>query len=245
MLRLIQTEFLKLRRRKLIWIMLLAALMMPFLAFLYFKYLGKTDVDPMEFYRWAAFGFTVFIILPVVLGILCTMLMYEETRYDTAKQLWIVPVSQMGYFFSKFFVALIYAVTFMLITAAATVLCGVPTGIIGFNWSSILFLLERCMELGGIISFAMLPILAVAACTKGYILPACLTIVYAFAGFILTPVNMYLHPLSSMLPILLRNKEMQGLTLTQDFRILPAVLCFCVWDLAAVVFVNVVLSRRK
>ena len=99
MLRLIQTEFLKLRRRKLIWIMLLAALMMPFLALLYFKYLGKTDVDPMEFYRWAAFGFTVFIILPVVLGILCTMLMYEETRYDTAKQLWIVPVSQMGYFF--------------------------------------------------------------------------------------------------------------------------------------------------
>ncbi|HCU2767808.1 TPA: ABC transporter permease, partial [Clostridioides difficile] len=36
MLKLIQTEFLKLRRRKLIWLMLLSALIMPFFALLYF-----------------------------------------------------------------------------------------------------------------------------------------------------------------------------------------------------------------
>ncbi|HEK4757758.1 TPA: ABC transporter permease, partial [Clostridioides difficile] len=42
MLKLIQTEFLKLRRRKLIWLMLLSALIMPFFALLYFNYFGKT-----------------------------------------------------------------------------------------------------------------------------------------------------------------------------------------------------------
>ena len=124
MLKLIQVEFLKLRRRKLIWIMLLAAFVMPFFALLYFNYFGKTGVDPMLFYKWSAFGYTSFIILPFILGILCTILMHDENRYDMMKQLWIVPVSKMGYFFSKFVIVLVYAICFMLITAVASVLLG-------------------------------------------------------------------------------------------------------------------------
>ena len=53
MLNLIQTEFLKLRRKKMIWVMLLVALIMPFFAYLYFSYLGQTNVDPMAFYKWS------------------------------------------------------------------------------------------------------------------------------------------------------------------------------------------------
>ncbi len=102
MLKLIQTEFLKLRRRKLVWLMLLAALFMPIFALLYFKYVGETGGDPVQFYRWSAFGYTLWFILPVVLGTLCTMLMYDENQHDMLKQLWIVPISKMGYFFSKF-----------------------------------------------------------------------------------------------------------------------------------------------
>ena len=41
MLRLVEVEFYKLRRKKVMWMMLLAALVMPFFAFLYFGYLGK------------------------------------------------------------------------------------------------------------------------------------------------------------------------------------------------------------
>lgn len=50
MLKLIETEFLKLRRRKMVWLMLLASLIMPFMAFLLFNYRGDTDVDPIQFY---------------------------------------------------------------------------------------------------------------------------------------------------------------------------------------------------
>ena len=50
MLKLIHMEFMKLRRRKLIWLMLLAALFMPFFAFLYFHYLGDTGIVPAAFY---------------------------------------------------------------------------------------------------------------------------------------------------------------------------------------------------
>lgn len=52
MLKLIQTEFLKLRRRKFVWLMLLAALFMPFLALFYFRSMGETGIDPVQFYKW-------------------------------------------------------------------------------------------------------------------------------------------------------------------------------------------------
>ena len=143
MLKLVKLEFCKLRRKKLIWLMLLSAFVMPFFAFLYFGYLGQTNIDPRLFYKWSAFGCTLFIILPFILGLFSTMLMHDENRYDMLKQLWIVPVSKMGYFFSKFFVVLIYSVCFMLITAFASVLFSVIPNYVVFEWSSVLFLLER------------------------------------------------------------------------------------------------------
>ena len=62
--------------------------------------------------------------------------MHDENRYDMLKQLWIVPVSKMGYFFSKFIVVLIYSIVFMLISAVATVLFSVLPGFVAFEWQT-------------------------------------------------------------------------------------------------------------
>lgn len=78
MLKLVQIEFCKLRRKKLIWLMLLSAFVMPFFAFLYYGYLGQTNIDPRLFYKWSALGYTIFIILPFILGLFGTMLMHDE-----------------------------------------------------------------------------------------------------------------------------------------------------------------------
>ena len=203
MLKLIQVEFLKLRRRKFIWLMLLAALFMPLAAVFYFSSVKGTGVDPIMFYKWTAFSYTPWIILPVVLGMLCTMLMYNENQYDMLKQLWIVPVNKMAYFFSKFAVVLVYSICFMLVTATASILTGILSGYIPFDSESVLYLLRKCMEISLLTAFAVLPVLAVAAAQKGYILPVCLTLIYTFLGFILLMVNMYLHPLSSMTAIVM------------------------------------------
>ncbi|WP_019639191.1 ABC transporter permease [Paenibacillus fonticola] len=245
MLRLIQIEFLKLRRRKFVWLMLLAALFMPFFALLYFKYVKELGGDPLQFYRWSAFGYTLWFILPVVLGTLCTMLMYEEKQHDMLKQLWIVPISKMGYFFSKFFLVLIYSICFMLITAVASVMFSVLPGYVEFDWGSVLYLLKKCLEIGVLTSFTMLPILALSASQKGYILPVSITLVYVFLGFILMTVNMYLHPLSSMAVIVMRNGDIPGLVFTQALNIPLAFLCICVWDIVAVLLANIALGRRK
>lgn len=244
MLELMQTEFLKLRRRKLVWLMLLAALIMPFMAFLLFKYRGDTGVRPIEFYKWSAFGYTLFIILPVILGIFCTMLIHEEKQNDLLKQLWIVPVSKLQYFFSKFFMVLLYSVGFMMITAIASILFSVLPGYVVFERESILYLLERCIESGVLTAFAMLPVLAIAASRKGYILPVCVTLVYAFCGFIFMSVNMYLLPLTSSAVIVMRNKDIPGIAFTQDINLPLAFLCICVWGIASVLLAKIALKEK-
>ena len=212
MLKLIQVEFLKLRRRKFIWLMLLAALFMPLAAVFYFASVKGTGVEPIVFYKWTAFSYTPWIILPVVLGMLGTMLMYNENQYDMLKQLWIVPVNKMAYFFSKFAVVLVYSVCFMLITAAASILTGVLPGYIAFDSGSVLYLLRKCMEISLLTAFAMLPVLAVAAAQKSYIISLCLALGFSFLGFFLFIVNMFLPPLSRMTPLFLRGISGVGIT---------------------------------
>lgn len=243
MLKLIQTEFLKLRRRKFVWLMLLATLFMPFFALFYFQRMGETGIEPVQFYKWTAFSYTPWIILPVVLGILCTMLMYDENQYDMLKQLWIVPVNRMGYFFSKFVVVLFYSVLFMFITAGASILAGVLPGYIVGEWDSILYLLKKCIEISVLTAFAVLPILAVAASQKGYILPVCVTLIYTFLGFILLMVNMYLHPLSSVTAIVMR--DIPGVVLPQELNISAAFMCIAIWSIISTVLANTVLHKRK
>lgn len=245
MLKLIQIEFLKLRRRRFLWIMMFSAFIMPFLAFLLFNYAWTTDGDPTQFYKWSAFGFTLWIILPVVLGILSTMLMYNENQYDMLKQLWIVPVSKMRYFFSKFFVVLIYSVCFMMVTVIGSVMFSVLLEDIAFDWENVLFLMKKCLESGVIMAFVMLPILAIATTQKGYILPVSITLVYAFLGFIIMPINMYLSPVSSMAVIVARNGDIPGLAFTQAINIPLAFLCIFVWDIISVLLANIALRRRK
>ncbi len=68
-------------------------------------------------------------------------------------------------------------------------------------------------------AFAMLPILAIASSRKGYILLVCVTLVYAFCGFIFMSLNMYMLPLTSMAVIVMRNKDIPGIVFTQAINI--------------------------
>ena len=99
------------------------------------------------------------------------------------------------------------------------------------------------MEISVLTAFSVLPILAVAASQKGYILPVCVTLIYTFLGFILLMVNMYLHPLSSMTAIVMR--DIPGVVLKQELNITVAFLCIGIWGVASSVLANIALCRRK
>ncbi|MDO5559074.1 MAG: ABC transporter permease [Oscillospiraceae bacterium] len=243
MLKLIHTEFLKLRRRKFIFIMMLAALVMPFFALLYFRYFGHEGIEPMQFYRISAFGYTLWIVLPFILGILSTVIMYDENRNDMLKQLWIVPVSKMGYFFSKFFIVLIYSVCFMLITAVFSVAFSVLSGYVSFDFNSVLLLFGRSLQTGVLVAFAVLPVVAAAAMSKGYILPVFAALIYNFLGFFTASLNMYLHPLSSTAVIIM--PDTSAASQTEPANIPLALLCIGVWGTASVLTAYTALKKRK
>ena len=205
--------------------------------------MGETNVNPMMFYKWSAFGFTQFMILPFVLGMLCVIFMHEETRYDMFRQLWIVPVNKMGLFFSKFFVILLYSMSFMLLNAAASVLFGVLPGYFPFSWADTLFLVERCLEIAVLIGISMLPVLALSALQKGYLFPACMILLYLFAGFFMTSACPYFHPISCTSILIARNGIIPGLTLPSE--LLPAFLGILVWSLGSIAFASLALRKRK
>lgn len=245
MLNLVQTEFLKLRRKKMIWLMLLAAAIMPFFSFVYFSYFEARGIDPVAFYKLSAFGYTTFIILPFVLGVFCTVLMHDENRYDMLKQLWIVPVHKMGYFFSKFIVVLVYFIIFMLISTVASVLFSVLPGFVAFELQSVCFLAERCLEIAVLTAFAVMPILAVAVSQRGYIFPICMTLLYIFLGFFITSVSMYLHPVSSISVIIARSGNIPGISFAQNINVPLALFCIIVWDALSVLLAGISLYKKK
>ena len=80
MLNLIQTEFLRLRRRRTGFWMLLAAWLMPLVGVFYFGDDCRLGLDPIRFFKWASFSYTAWIVLPIVLGIFASMLMVDENR---------------------------------------------------------------------------------------------------------------------------------------------------------------------
>lgn len=243
MLNLVQTEFLKLRRRKFVWLMLLAALLMSLVAIFYFGAANTVEITPMQFYKWTAFSYTPWIILPLVLGMLCTMLMYDENQNDMLKQLWIIPVSRMRYFFSKFMVVLFYSICFMLLTAVSSISAGVIPGMIAFTSDSVSFLFIKCLEIGILTPFAMIPVLTVATSQKSYILPVCVTIVYTFLGFILLMVNMYVHPLSSTTAIFMRN--ISGVVMKEPVHLGKSFLCIGIWAATSTIWAKVALNTGK
>lgn len=91
------------------------------------------------FYKWTAFSYTPWIILPVVLGMLCTMLMYNETSMICSNSFGLYR-SINGILFSKFAVVLVYSICFMLVTATASILTGILSGYIPFDSESVLYL---------------------------------------------------------------------------------------------------------
>ena len=56
-------------------------------------------------------------------------------------------------------------------------------------------------------------------------------------------VNMYLHPLSSMTAIVMR--DIPGVVITQPLNIPGAFLCIGVWSVASVLLAGAALKKRK
>ncbi|HGI2821930.1 TPA: ABC transporter permease, partial [Streptococcus agalactiae] len=86
MLNLVKVEFLKLKRKNIVWMMFLATLLMPLLATIYFGNIDLSD-NAMKYFKWTIFSYNLWLILPIILGIFSTMIVSMEYENDTFKAL--------------------------------------------------------------------------------------------------------------------------------------------------------------
>lgn len=241
MLKLIQIEFLKIRRKKVLWYMLLTSLIMPIYALSYFGYSDGKIIDTAEFYNLTALSFTITLILPFVLGMLSIMLMQDEKENSLLTQLWIVPVSKTGYFLSKFVIVFIYSIGFMIITASASILMYTLLGYGIIPWETIVRLFEESILASMLIAFAILPVLAMSTLFKGYIFSTCMVLSYSFVSLFIGTINMYLTPLSSATLIIV-NPE--NLSTSQEIYSPYSLLCIAVWSIVAIISATASLKRK-
>ena len=245
LLKFIHIELLKLRRRKCLILTLAASPIMPFLSMLYFKYIGKPNVEPVLFYKWSVFGFTCWMILPFILGILSSLLFYTESSNHINTYFWIIPVCKLKYFFGKFFILFIYSFIFILLTFIWTVLFADLSGCVAQEISSIFYLSRKCIEISILLPLVMLPLLAAAMLINGYVLPVCLTLVYIFSGFMLAPQSPCLHPLSAFSVLLNRDGEIPGVPMSPPSLLVSACYCILLWDFFSVLIAGISLKKKS
>lgn len=121
----------------------------------------------------------------------------------------------------------------MLFTAIASILFSVLPGYVSFEWESVLYLLERCLEIGVLTALAMLPVWQ-SPYQERLHFPRLYNIGLCLLRFHLY-VNQYVSA-SSDKHGCNRNAE-QGYSrhcLSQTINIPMAFLCICIWGIAAV-----------
>ena len=227
MLNVVRVEFSKLRRWKLLRVLPLLSLVLPAITFSYFATHPDYLTD-MGLYKQALFSFNIFLILPAILGVLASMLVYNEQRCDVLKQLWIIPVSKGGYLFAKWVVVLTVSLAFMML--------------LSWNGEMMAFVLYKGIEAAVLEAVAVIPILALAVSHKGYLLPCCAAIIYAFLGFIVAQTNPYLIP--SACAVLCISRDLPNIIMPCAYQPFFAVLCFGGWAVASGIYAYHGLSEK-
>lgn len=191
MLSLIKCEFLKLKRKKLFYFVLLASMLFP----LSLSFLLKTPAimaryeNNAELYNelWInTVGFGIQFLLPALLGIIATMIFFVERDNNTFKSLRTIPVTSKQMVLSKITVIFIVSILFAILSNLFCIIFG--SVFFEFNGSLNQFWITL---LNGIfIAAGTLPlIIVIVLFSREYIFSVLLTVFYTILSFAIIPLN--------------------------------------------------------
>lgn len=149
-----------------------------------------------------AFKNITFVFLPVVIGIISTMLFFDERKNDTLKNVLITSVSRFEVFFVKFISIELLTLFLMALTYISSVFGAIlSTGFLDFNLvtlkeAAILYILAALL-----IPIAMLPVIYIATFSKSYVLPISMCLLYLGIGIFGSSILVHIHPLASLLVV--------------------------------------------
>lgn len=173
----LKIEFQKIKRQKFVFYTLVAACLFPIPLTVLILH-TKLSYDTL-FMFVMEFGF--FLVLPIVLGTVATILFRMENENGTLKMLTIIPVSRGRMVVAKIMVLLILAIFYGIMATVSTIIGGLLVGsVIGIISKIIISL-----GLSVLIVIAVLPIVAiVVAFHRNIILPILCAVVYAISSFV-------------------------------------------------------------
>lgn len=210
----------------------LASIAVPAIALYYFS-THRNFLSDMGLYKMAVFSFNIFLILPALTGIFSAMTIYDERENDVLKQLWIVPIRRSSFLFGKWFISLAFSLAFMLVAELFTISLGLLFQLLTFDLQLTGFIFWKGIEAATVLSLSNLPVLALALSSKGYLLPCCAAIVYAFCGFIFASTSPYIVPSASAIFFIEHN--LPNVHFSQPYRPASILLCFIVWITLSVI----------
>ena len=184
MLKLIEYEFRKLRRRPLLILATLASILLPIPV----SILAAGTGQGYDFIYKIVINIGHFVLLIPVLCIIGSLLFFEERDNQTLRLLAIVPVSFAGLAWAKMIVLLIVSVSYSIFAYIATVI-GAALG--GMSVENIYGKLSLCFVMGIMTWVAIFPCVTVLVkLSKNYIFSVLFSFLYAIIGFTLTNATM-------------------------------------------------------
>ncbi|OMF06066.1 ABC transporter permease [Paenibacillus sp. FSL H7-0331] len=194
MLKLVKCEFAKLKRKKFVMFVILAAFLfpIPFTMLVLKGSLGSIDAYDGLFGLIVSYGQPL--LLPCILGIVASMLFFMERDNDTLKNLRTIPVSAIQIVNAKLIVLFILGLVFALTSVVASMLGGAWVG----NIHGIFSKLGISSLIGVLLTAGILPVVvAIVFFNRSYVFSVLLTVFYAIFNFSMVTIG-----LQSTVPIM-------------------------------------------
>ena len=181
MLKLVLCEFWKLKRKRFIPLVILAAFLFP-IPLTYFmttpsmleRYTDKADAFDGLFNM--VLGYGIQFLLPCIIGVIAAMLFFMERDNDTFKNIRTVPVTGSKMVVAKILVLFLFGVIFCVASTVATILCGSAT----LEVNGLAYKLWLSVETGLFITAGTLPLVVlVVFFSKTYIFSILLCVFYS------------------------------------------------------------------
>ncbi len=204
MVTIIVTEIRKWKRNKTVWAILILTALLGVSAVERACHISRNSplMDSFGDLYTLAFKNLTSLFLPIVLGIFATTLFFDEHKNDTLKALLIIPVSKAQLYFAKVAVVTLMSMGLCLLTFAFCIAGGlIAGGFPDFDVETVMQAGILFMTGGLLVPIALLPVIFLAALSKGYVLPIGATLLYLAPAVIAPYAMMGIHPLASVLGV--------------------------------------------
>ncbi len=178
MLRLLQCEFMKMKRSKFLLIGILGTMIVPFFVMVnaVTKYLSDTQADISVFSLYeSALMFLMLLFAPMVLTVLGAWMICWEYTSGTLKNIFVIPVSRTAFLLGKLLFFAMLTFLFMLVSwleiLVSALVCNCFVPVTQLTIPSFLFFLIKMLYGGILLCATQTPFIYLTIRTKGFAAP--------------------------------------------------------------------------